>query len=152
MRIRLALAAALAAVSSGCAGAPPRPVEIDTRNDACEGCRMAISDRRFAAQVVAPGEEPRLFDDVGCLREWLAGTRDLAPGAVAYVADHRTGSWVEARRAVFTKVPGLASPMDSGLLAHQDAASRAADPDAVGGTPRGAEDVFGAGPLPGGAP
>jgi copper chaperone NosL len=111
---------------------------------------MAVSDARFAAQLVAPREEPRFFDDLGCLRDFLASSR--APrGAVAWVADHRTGAWVRAASAAYARVPGLATPMGSQLVAHQDAASRAADRAAAGGTPLDARAVFGA-PPPDGAP
>ncbi len=32
---------------------------------------MAVSSARFASQIVAPGEEPRFFDDLGCLAAYL---------------------------------------------------------------------------------
>ena len=88
---------------------------------------MAVSAPRFAAQVVAPGEEPRFFDDLGCLRDWLRAHPSPPRGAVAYVADHRTGAWVRAAAAAYARVPGLATPMGSELVAHQDAGSRVAD-------------------------
>jgi len=136
---------------ASCATGPPRPAEIDTKNDACGWCRMAISEKRFAAQVVAPGEEPRLFDDIGCLRDWLRGAPPLRAGAAAYVADHRTLDWVPAGRAAYAEIAGLATPMASGLAAWSDGASRGQDPDATGGTPRTAAEIFGAIAIPGGA-
>jgi copper chaperone NosL len=139
-------------VLAACASGPPPPVEIDTKNDACSWCRMAVSDRRFAAQVVARAEEPRLFDDIGCLRDWLRGGGQAASGAAAFVADHRTGAWVAARSAVYAEIPGLATPMASGLAAWADDASRGSDPDAAGGVPLTAGDIFGPTPPPGGGP
>jgi copper chaperone NosL len=139
-------------VLAACASGPPPPVEIDTKNDTCSWCRMAISDRRFAAQVVARGEEPRLFDDIGCLRDWLRGGGQAASGAAAFVADHRTRAWVSTARAVYAEVPGLATPMASGLAAWADDVSRSSDPDATGGAPLTAGDVFGPNAPPGGGP
>ena len=141
-----------AALLAGCSQGPPPPVSVDTRNDACSWCRMAVSDARFAAQIVAPGEEPRIFDDIGCLRSYVAAGAGIGKRALAYVADHRTRSWVPASRAVYTEVPGLATPMASGLVAHSDGASRDMDPDAAGGTVRDAREVFGAQAPPGGGP
>jgi copper chaperone NosL len=112
---------------------------------------MAVSERRFAAQVAAPAEEPRFFDDLGCLRDWLAAEPALRPQAIAYVADHRTGEWVPAAAAVYTEVQGLETPMGSRLIAHADAASRAADPIAGSGRALIASEVFGA-TLPEGRP
>jgi len=111
---------------------------------------MAVSDARFAGQIVAPSEEPRFFDDIGCLGHYVQGAPELPKGGVAYVADHRTKSWVRADTAVFTLAPSLATPMDSHLMAHADVASREADPAARGGSPRTAADVFGPKGPPGG--
>jgi copper chaperone NosL len=122
----------------------PGPAALDTRSDACAWCRMAVSDQRFAAQLVAPADDPRFFDDVGCLAGYLRAKRDLPKGVIAYVADHRTLAWVEAGAAVYTKLDSLETPMGSHLVAHADAGSRRADPVAKGGTPLSPADVFGA--------
>jgi copper chaperone NosL len=111
---------------------------------------MAVSDARFAAQLVAPSEEPRFFDDVGCLATFLKSGGAPAKGQIAYVADHRTKVWVPASHAVYTKKPGLETPMGSGLITHLDGASRDADPDAAGGIPAGVRDVFGPNGVPDG--
>jgi copper chaperone NosL len=108
---------------------------------------MAVSTAVFASQVVASGELPRFFDDLGCLADFLKAGRTPA-GAVAFVADHRTRAWVRADRAVYTKVPGLETPMGSHVIAHADAASRDADPDARTGSPVAPAELFG----PGGPP
>jgi copper chaperone NosL len=141
----------LALLLGACASGPPGPAPLDTRNDACFFCRMAASDPRFAAQIVAPGEEPRFFDDVGCLASYVKGKHGaLRKEALAYVADHRTKAWVPAKRAVYTRVEGLQTPMGSHVVAHSDAASRAADPEARGGAPMTAGELFGPGGPPAG--
>jgi copper chaperone NosL len=150
--VRLTRAAA-ALVASGlvaCGGGPPRPAPLDTKNDACAWCRMAVSDPSVAAQLVAAYEEPLFFDDLGCLRDHLKAARERPRGAVAYVADHRTRAWVRAASAVYTRQPGLATPMESHLIAHADAASRDQDPAARGGEAVALADIFGpAGPPDG---
>ncbi len=151
MTVRLAALLA-AAAAAACQRGAPGPAPLDTRNEACAHCRMAVSDARFAAQLVAPREEPRFFDDGGCLRDVLAAQPGRPPREVAYVADHRTKAWTRARTAVYARVPGLATPMGSHLVAHADAASRAADPAAAGGAPLAAAEVFGAAGPPDGAP
>jgi copper chaperone NosL len=125
-----------------------RPAPLDTANEACRWCRMAVSNVRFAAQLAAPGEEARFFDDVGCLRDFLREGGRLPPGTIAYVADHRTRAWVPAADAVYTRVSSLQTPMGSHLVAHADATSRDADPDVAGGTPLTPGDVFSAGGPP----
>ena len=116
----------------GCSRGPAGPVTITPGQEACASCRMLVSDLRTAAQLVAPGEEPLVFDDLGCLQSYLQ-THHPPTGAQAYVADHRTRAWVPASHAVITRVRALRTPMDSHLVAHADEASRAADDEARGG-------------------
>ena len=140
MKRLLALLAAAAALS--CAGGVPGPAALDTKTETCRFCRMPVSDASLAAQLVAPGEEPKFFDDIGCLKDFVAGS-PAGPGSVAYVADHRTKRWVRASAALYT-LSKLETPMGSHWIAHADAASRDADPAAAGGTPVTALRIFGA--------
>ena len=142
MRAR-ALLGVLAVVLGGVACSAPGPAKLDTRSDACSWCRMAVSDQRFAAQLVAPADDPRFFDDIGCLASYLRAKRDLPKGARVYVADHRTQAWVEAGAAVYSKVETIETPMGSHLVAYADAASRRADSEATGGVSLSTVDVFG---------
>lgn len=121
----------IVAMLTACGSSQPQPVAIDTANDTCAHCRMIVSDRRLAAEIVAAGEEPKVFDDIGCLRDYVAG-HTLVPRARIFVADHRTGAWVPAAEAVYTRSAELATPMASGILAHVDDASRDADAEARG--------------------
>jgi copper chaperone NosL len=120
------------------------PATLDTRNDACAFCRMIVSDERTASQIVSPLEEPRFFDDFGCLASYLASATVPADAAV-FVADHRTKEWVRADSAIFTRLSGAAGAMGSRVVAHASAASRDEDSDAAGGRTVSVADVLGAG-------
>jgi copper chaperone NosL len=135
---RMLLVACL--VMTACAPASPGPSTIRLGEDACARCRMTIVGLETAAQIVSPGAEPVMFDEIGCLRDYLADGA-LAADATIFVADHRSGAWIDARNAVFTKT-AMHTPMSSGLLAHADSASRDADPSAHGGLPVAAADVL----------
>lgn len=142
---RLACPLFLVTVLLACATAadlPPAP--LDTRHEQCAKCRMTVSSQRFASQIVAPGEEPVFFDDLGCLRKYIAEKTPLPAGAVVYVADHRTAEWTPARTAVFTRAPRIETPMSSHLVAHASTASRDADPGAREGTDVARTEVLGA--------
>jgi copper chaperone NosL len=136
------LAFGLLALTVGCASGPPPPASLAPGQDTCRFCRMLVSNTSVAAQIVAPSEEPVFFDDIGCLRNHLNAA---VPGTIAYayVADHRTGQWVAASQALYTRASNLATPMSSHLIAHADAAGRDLDPAAAAGTPLTAADVFG---------
>lgn len=132
----------LVASLTACSVGPPAPARLDPANDTCAHCRMAVSDKRFAAQIARRGEEPIFFDDIGCLRDYLRESRPNGD-AVAFVADHRTGEWVAGGRAVYSRRPSLATPMASGLVAHADSASRDRDPEAAGAEPVPAVEILG---------
>ncbi len=127
------------------------PEALVKGRDMCASCRMPVSDLRFAAQITAPGELPRFFDEPGCLGDFVRTGQLKERAAIAWVADHRTGAWVRADRAIFTRVPNLATPMNHKLVAHERAASRDADPDARGGRAVELQEIFGPqGPPTGG--
>jgi len=149
--MRLALLASTLAFA-GCVSGPPPPATPDAGGDTCAFCRMAVSPAGVTAQVVAPGEEPRFFDDIGCLASFLKEHAEQPPGAIAYVVDHRTRAWVWAAGASYTRVPDLETPMGSHLIAHADARSRQDDAVTSRGTAAAVADVFGARLPPGGRP
>lgn len=147
LQVRRAASTSALAFALACASGPPEPAELDTRSDACASCRMAVSEARFAGQLVAPGELPRFFDDIGCLAGFVKAGR--APvGAVAFVADHRTREWVRADRAEYTRVEALSTPMGSHVVAHADRSSREQDQAIGAGAAVPLAELFG----PGGPP
>jgi len=141
----------LAATLIACRASAAAPVAIDPAHDACAECRMLISDVHLGAQIVAPGEEPRLFDDIACLRAYLKG-HTSSPDAAAFVVDHLSGAWVPAGAAVYTQSSARVTAMGSGILTHADAASRDRDPAAANGRTLPLSDVFPLAATPGEEP
>ena len=124
MRCRIrCLPAIFLGVALACRSGDPSPSELDTHNDVCRSCRMTISDRHLASQLTESGEETLFFDDLGCLREYL-GKSARRPGQIAYVADHRTGDWIRASTAVFSRCASVETPMASHLIALAGAEAR----------------------------
>ena len=118
----LSLLGMLCAACSQDKGTGPREVKWD--RDACERCRMVLSDRNYAAQIrYYPQDKTRtqvaLFDDIGCATLWLEDKpwRD-DPRTEIWVVDHRNGQWIDARRATY--VTGMLTPMEYGLAAQSD--------------------------------
>lgn len=94
---------------------PAVPVAIRLNEDACAHCRMTIVSTRTAAQIITPGVEPIVFDDLGCLQQFRAKAT-LPPDAVVFVMDHQASEWIDERQAVITRT-SEATPMGSGLVA-----------------------------------
>ena len=133
----LALALALA-----CSESQPPAASLQPGTP-CSYCRMTVSSQNVGAQIAASGEDPRFFDDIGCLAAYLR-EHPLTPGAVLYVGDHQTGKWVDARVAVYSRGDAITTPMYSHIVAHVNAAARESDASVKGAKPLTVADVFGA--------
>jgi copper chaperone NosL len=131
-----------------CGGGALGPVSLQPGTP-CSHCRMTVLDQKLASQLLAPGEEPRFFDDLGCLTAYLAA-HPPEPRARAFVADHVSGAWIDAARAAYSRSEATATPMGSHLVAHADTAARAADAPIRDAQPLTAGSVFGAAGPPGG--
>lgn len=81
---------------------------------ACDSCRMLVSDPFYAAELVDDGGRRRFFDDVGCLDAYLVEHPGLTPRAMWVRAGSR---WVDAASARYTS--GAASPMAYGFVAQE---------------------------------
>lgn len=87
----------------------PRPLALG--EDACDFCRMAISDDRFGGEIVLTTGRPRTFDAVECLVSYLASGSDSALVRDVFVSDYENRTLIPAQTAVFLQSPQLTSPM-----------------------------------------
>ena len=119
----LALAAfTFASLSAGllaaaCAPRGPAPIAYDA--DACDYCRMTISDRRFGAEIVTNKGRTLTFDSIECLADYVAANEARGIVRSVWVSDYaHPGTLVPAEGARFLRARGPAgSPMGKGLLA-----------------------------------
>lgn len=122
MTRRLLNAAVLAvmAFGLGCGAEADGPPRIEEDRSACAHCGMLVSERVFAAAYRAPGQEPRVFDDIACLR--AAARREADPRALTYwFHDADSREWIEGRRTTFVQSEQLKTPMSGGMIAFADA-------------------------------
>jgi copper chaperone NosL len=110
----LALLAAATVLPAGC-GSEGTP-EIAFDHDACDWCRMTISDRRHAAVARTAGGRTARFDAIECLAAWTAAQAD-AP-RVAWVTERgATAPALPVADARFLRDGGAATPMAMGWVA-----------------------------------
>ena len=101
------------------------PGKVRWDQETCLRCAMAVSDRKFSAQVrggdAAGFTRLYKFDDIGCAVIWLDQQpwKD-DPRTEIWVNDHRNGQWIDARTASY--VTGKITPMGYGLGAQSEAA------------------------------
>lgn len=93
----------------------PEPVAWE--RDACEHCRMIISERQFATELRDARKRLHKFDDIGCAVHWTKRqnlrVEDLAE---FWVMSHDDGkTWLDARTAHFQF--GVRSPMNYNFAA-----------------------------------
>ncbi len=122
---------ALVALLTAPACAPPAPVAIDTKSDACARCRMSIDTLAHAAEIVTSDGDIRKYDSLGCLlgdyREQTRGGRRVAG---AWVVDYDTKAWLKAEEARYALVNLPTDHMGFGAVA---ASSQAAALKLAGG-------------------
>ncbi|MBA1421085.1 MAG: hypothetical protein FAF03_09610 [Epsilonproteobacteria bacterium] len=86
--------------------------------DMCERCQMAISERKFAVQIINPkNHKVYKFDDLGCAVLWLDEEKiPWKEKAILWITDAKTGQWMNARQANY--VDGARTPMAYGFAAY----------------------------------
>ena len=102
-------------------------VEIKFDRDACERCRMLISDPYHAAQVRG-GERHQVykFDDIGGAVIWLAEQPwQDDPQTEMWVTEHTSGEWIDAKQAWYVRETH--TPMNYGYSAELEKTANAVD-------------------------
>ena len=112
----LLVAALFAAACRG--DAPGDPPRVILGRTPCARCGMAVSEMRFAGGWVASGGESVVFDDVGEMIAVLG--ENPAQASAAWVGDFDNGRWTKYASAAFVRVPGLGTPMGTGVVAFAD--------------------------------
>ncbi len=99
--------------------------------DMCERCKMAISDRKFAVQVVDPVTRKHYkFDDIGCAVLWFDEEKiPWKDRAKIWITDGKSGQWIDARKALYGT--GAVTPMGFGFVAYEHA-GEAGDAQLIG--------------------
>lgn len=116
----------------GCEKKAPDGVEkMHWDRDMCVRCKMAISERKFAVQVVDPATHRHYkFDDIGCAVLWFKEEHIAwEPNARIWITDGKRGEWIDAVKAIYgTKA---ITPMGFGFIAYKDR-SEAEDSELIG--------------------
>jgi copper chaperone NosL len=129
--MRTISATLLLTLLTACRSHSPQPVEIEA-SDMCSRCRMAISQRQFAAEILDAGDDAAKFDDIGCMLRYLASRENKH--AAVFGVDFRTRQWVDANEAFFVRGSKVATPMNGGILTFRQRADAEAAARQYGGS------------------
>lgn len=101
-----------------CGGpSPEKPPVIRYGEDACEECKMLISEPRFAA-AYGTKENVFRFDDIGCMI--LHYRKHDGDVQAFWVHDYETGDWISGEKAYFVVGSEVYTPMAYGIVAFED--------------------------------
>lgn len=121
------IAGAIAFAVHAAAVVPDGPADVVWDKSACAHCRMHLGEPGFAAQLTTTAGTTLLFDDPGCLFEYLA---DATPAVHAIWFHHASEQrWLRAPAVAFA--PVSTSPMGFGLAATDPGTVGAIDYDAA---------------------
>lgn len=97
--------------------------------DMCSYCRMAISEKQYAAEVIDSDGGAFKFDDIGCMVNFVQSKKSKAPIAAYFVMDFDKRDWVKAEDAYYVRTSEVTTPMNGGIIAFstQSQAQQAVD-------------------------
>lgn len=99
---------------SGCLQQDLKPQDPIWGKQACDNCRMVLSEKRYAVQRVLPSGGILYFDDLNCALKHNHGNDE----GILYVRPDGGEAWVPAEEAKYQS--GLMTPMNSGYGAVKD--------------------------------
>lgn len=119
---------------ASCTQTPDKgPLEIKYDRDRCSECGMAISDKRFAAQIRGGKDHSHhahKFDDVGCAMKFARKQVWFKDKETeVFVMDYDKNEWIDALRAKYKKIK--TSPMGYGYSAHYSGDEKSSDYSSV---------------------
>jgi copper chaperone NosL len=98
------------------------PVSIEA-NDMCSFCRMSISEKRYAAELIDDDGHAFKFDDIGCMANFIKQKRNNASSQATFVMDFDRREWLKAENAFYVHSAELKTPMNGGIVAFTDQSS-----------------------------
>jgi len=103
----------------GCGKPKIEPVEI-AAEDMCVFCKMAISEKQYAAEFLNQDGDAFKFDDIGCMAGYVAEKKVRDSVAAFYVVDFHSKRWLKSEEGVFVFSLNFHTPMGGGMVAFKD--------------------------------
>jgi len=88
--------------------------------DMCSYCRMAISEKQYAAELIDSDGQAFKFDDIGCMANFIKTKKDTAKSVAYFVMDFNEHQWLKAEDAYYVRSSELHTPMNGGIIAFKD--------------------------------
>ena len=97
--------------------APDGPVPVILNKDACEMCKMTISNGQFAGELITKKGRVYKFDDMFCIRDYREEYPDTEIKATYIHYFPGNNELIPAETAFYVKSPDFRSPMGGNIAA-----------------------------------
>ena len=96
-----------------------KPVAI-APEDMCAYCKMAISEKRYAAELIDSEGQAFKFDDIGCMLNFTKSKKATAKIVAYFVMDFDERQWTKADDAYYVRSAEITAPMNGGIIAFKN--------------------------------
>jgi len=98
-----------------CVSGEPKPIQLNS--DACDFCKMTISNGQYGAELITQKGRYYKFDDVACMIHF-AKSNTTVPYKAFFVSDYlMANSLIPAEKSFFLKGGSINSPMHGNAIA-----------------------------------
>lgn len=101
---------------AGCGEKTYEPRDIVAETDVCKICNMSIVHEDYAGQIVLKNGDYEIFDDLGCLMEYIDANGEEQIGA-AFIKDENNKQWINVFKGAYVYNKEFWTPMNYGVLA-----------------------------------
>ena len=88
--------------------------------DMCSYCKMAISEKQYAAELIDGEGQVSKFDDIGCLLSFVKKRSINVSASSFFVMDFDERQWIKGDSAYYVRSAELTTPMSGGIIAFRD--------------------------------
>ena len=106
-------------ILTACSDSEPKPAAINEATDTCSTCNMAVVNNQFATQVILENGKSLVFDDIGCMYDWLHKNSNENIDA-KFVRDFENEEWIEAEEATYVYDQSVKTPMAYNMISFKD--------------------------------
>lgn len=106
-------------VFANCQKRTVEPVAI-VPEDMCSYCKMAISEKQYAAELIDSEGQPSKFDDIACMLNFVEKRSVSVSASSFFVMDFDQRQWIKADSAYYVRSSQLMTPMNGGIIAFKD--------------------------------
>ncbi len=114
----------IAIILAACQNRSVEPVAL-VPDDMCTYCKMAISEKPYASELIDSEGDVFKFDDVGCMLNFLNRRMSGKSARAYFVMDFNERQWIKAEEAFYVRSSSIKTPMSGGIIAFKTQAQAA---------------------------